>query len=184
MGIFNSFRIAPSTTTMAAGLAAASPIFSAMWSSDTKWARLRSLAIQMMSLGTGFAAGSGLFEVHRVTGYTLADTGGVAVSLASPIAKINPAWVPSDWTDMRISTTAALTPGTRDALPTWPFASVLFGVTTAVNTVHLATTKIWDVADAPMVIGPGKGLVILATVPATGTWKATITPCWEEMEPF
>jgi uncharacterized protein YaiE (UPF0345 family) len=293
MGILNSYRVSPSTGTMAAGLGAAAPIFSARWRTSSKFARLRSLDVMMLSLGTGFAAGSGLFELHKATGFSVPDTAGTGIIVAAagtitvnsagvetdsitigsltwtiddtpagdyqlatagsatllttallakilgaagyaaeawtvaqsaatvlniiakstgttgnsialtevgstftnsnttltggaatPAVGLHGGWVTTEFSDMRISSTATLTAGTRTALPTQPFASVLFGVTTATNTVHLPTTRIWSPEDATLVLRQDEGIVLLATVPATGTWRATVTPAWEEWEPF
>ena len=293
MGIFNSFRVSPSTGTMAAGLGAAAPIYSARWRSPSTFARLRSLDVMMLSLGTGFAAGSGLFQLHKATGFTIADTAGTDVivsasgtltaggggaendsvtignltwtlddtpvgdyqlatagsatllttallakilasagyatedwtvaqsaatilnftakstgtagnnialaevgntftksattllgGLATPDFGLHGGWAATAFSDMRISSTATLTAGTRTTLPTHPLASVLFGVSTATNTVHLPTTRVWGSDDAGLVLRHDEGIVLLATVPATGTWRATVTPAWEEMEPF
>jgi len=184
MGLFNGFRVAAKTGTMAAGLGAAAPIYSARWGSTTKYARVSGFSLSMMSLGTGFAAGSGLFELFKVTGFTVEDTDGAAVDLADKAGALQTRLATSAFSDMRIATTATLTAGTRDDVPDYPLASVEFGITTAVNTVHLPTTRIWLPDDDPLTLQQDEGLVLQATVPATGTWRAIVTPIWSEWEPY
>jgi hypothetical protein len=55
-------------------------------------------------------------------------------------------------------------------------------VSTATNTVHLATANLWLPApDAdPLSLGTAEGFVIQATVPATGTWRGIIAVDWRE----
>lgn len=181
MGMFDSFRSSKATGTMAAGLGAAAPVWSVRWAEAKNLLRLRSLALSMMSLGTGFAAGSALFQLYRATAYTITDTDGAAIVPT----KLRSGWADSKIIagDMRISTTATLTAGTR-VLDTDPVATLEFGITNAVNTLHLPTTQLWTPEDKPIILQESEGLVLEVTVPATGTWRALVTPQWEEWEPF
>src|SRR5712692_488052 len=79
VGALGSYAAAVSTGAMAAGLAAAAPIFAFRWTDATgKLALIRAVRLAMNSLGTAFTAGVGLFEMFAARGYTASDTGGTA----------------------------------------------------------------------------------------------------------
>jgi hypothetical protein len=183
MSLIGSYQIAVPTGTMAAGLAGASPIFSARWGSTTKWAQIRRIALSMISLGTGFTAGTGMFESVPARAFTASDTGGTPVTLTGDNAKLLTAYATSIFTDMRISSTATLSAGTR-TLDAQASSVVVFGVSTATNAIQLATTELRATHDVPRVLKQDEGFIIRATVPATGTWQAVVTIGWDEMDSY
>ncbi len=173
-GYFESgaYSIVGATGTMAAGLAGAAPIFSFLWQTATANAKafIDRVSISMMSLGTGFAAGSGLFEAVMARAFTAADSGGGVLTITTNNAKRASSMDTTLVTEARIATTATLTAGTR-TLDAQPFGAKHFGVTTAVNTVHLPTADLWvpDPTTYPLVLAANEGFIVRATVPATGT---------------
>jgi len=185
IGSLGSYNFQAITGTMAAGLSAGSPIFSFRWGNASNLCLLKRIRISMNSLGTGFTAGVGRFEAFFARSFSASDSGGTAVTLTTNQAKRRTSFGTSLVTDCRISSTATLTAGTR-TLDTLPFVGVTFGVGTGTNTVMLATVDLWvpgleGGADWPLVFAQNEGLVIQATVPATGTWNAQVGLFWDEV---
>jgi len=134
-----------------------------------------------MSLGTGFAAGQGYIDAVFARAFTAADTGGGVLTITGNNAKRLTGMDTTLLSEARISTTGALTPGTR-TLDAQPFGGVAFTVSTATNTVHLATTDLWkpDSRD-PLLLAANEGFILRATVPATGTWQSIVIVEWREV---
>ncbi len=85
-------------------------------------------------------------------------------------------------TSALISTTSTLTAGTR-TLDAQPFGAQHFGVTTAINTVHCPTANLWHPYPTtyPLILTASEGVVIRATVPATGVWQGIVSVDWREV---
>jgi hypothetical protein len=92
--------------------------------------------------------------------------------------------------DMRMSSTATLTAGTRtlDAAFT---SQILYQVTTTANQVMLpsANGDLWNSDTGggsvyPLVFAANEGFIINATVPATGTWNGVVVVEWCELASF
>jgi hypothetical protein len=186
--VLGSYSFQAMTGTMAAGLAANSPIFSFRWGNTaSKLCLLRRIRVALNSLGTGFTAGVGRLEAFFARGFTGSDTGGGAITLTSNQAKRRTSFATSVVTDARISTTATLSAGTR-TLDTLPFVSVQFAVPVTTNFVILPTVDLWlpfmGDGDWPLIFAQDEGLVIQATVPATGTWNGLVGIYWDELSAF
>ena len=184
VGALGSYAFLATTGTMAAGLAADSPIFSFRWGTDTGMlALIKEIRISMNSLGTGFTAGVGKFQAFIARSFSASDTGGTAVTLTGNQAKKRTSFGASLVTDARISSTATLTAGTRTK-DTLPFAGLHFAVPTTTNFVILPTAGLWlpnHGGEWPIVLGHDEGIVIQATVPATGTWNGLVHMVWDEI---
>lgn len=186
VGSLGSYSLLASTGTMAAGLAAAAPIFAFRWSDATRFATIRTVRIALTSLGTGFTAGVGFIDMVAARGFTVSDTGGTAVVLTGNNGKKRTSFGSSLVGDFRISSTATLTAGTR-TLDANALSGVRFGVNANTNAVQLATTAIWTPdysGDWPLVLAQNEGFVIRATVPATGTWTGDVAIEWDEVTSF
>ncbi len=185
---YGTYAVCLKTGTMAAGLAGAAPVLSFRWGApdgdDTgKACLLRRVSAAMNSLGTGFTAGVGQFDLILASSFTTADTGGTATPLKTVPSK-NGGW-PSCFADLRISSTATLSAGTR-TLDGFPVSSKLFPVTTATNFVHLATTDLFTATrpdEQPILFSANAGFIIRATVPATGTWNGIFCLEFDEALP-
>jgi hypothetical protein len=180
-----SYAFDVATGTMAAGLAGGSPIFSFRWGDNSgKLALLRRVAVSMMSLGTGFTAGVGRFDLMVARAFTASDTGGNAVTLTTNNAKKRTSFPTTLLTSARISSTGTLSAGTR-TLDTNALASIMFGIDTTINKVFQPTASIYEpkLGDNmwPLICSQDEGFVIQATVPATGTWQARVTCEWDEV---
>jgi len=178
------FQLCSKSGTMAAGLAAASPIYSFRWTSTTHLALLRRLRLQAWSLGTGFAAGLATFDLFVARGWSAADTGGTTDTLTTDNGNLRTSMPATLLSEIRHSSTATLTAGTRTK-DVQPLDSMTLTVGTGINTVlnNLDACKLFDRTgtEHPLVMVENEGFVIQATVPATGTWGWSIIPEWDEV---
>jgi len=183
VGALGSYSVDSVTGTMAAGLGAAAPVYAFRWTDSTRVALIRKVALAMSSLGTGFTAGVGLFEMMAARSFTAADTGGGTLTLTTNNAKRRTSFGTTLVQEIRQSTTATLTAGTR-VLDANPHAAIMFAVSTATNAVMLQTTGIWTPdwsGEWPLVLAQNEGFILRATVPATGTWQMRVGVEWSEI---
>jgi len=190
---YTAFATTLTSGTIAAGMAANSPIFSIRWTSLTKAFYLRQAKLTMVNDGTGFAAGSALFELFKATAFSPSDSGGTQPTLSGDAFKLNATQNTTGFAaasaDLRIASTGTLTAGTR-TLATSPFVAALGGVVTTAGAIILPTYTLFDMdnydAEQPLVLNPAttaanaEGLVLRATVPATGTWRFSLDLKWYE----
>jgi len=177
------FQVCSKSGIMAAGLAANSPIYSFRWSSVSFVAVIRRVRFQVWSLGTGFTAGLASFDMFVCRGWTVADTGGVTDTMTGDNGNLRSAMPFSLLSELRHSSTATLTAGTRTK-DIQPVDSMTFEVTTAINKpLSTAGVKLFERvgAEHPFVCTVNEGFTIQATVPATGTWSWWITTEWDEV---
>jgi hypothetical protein len=185
VGALGSYVVDTMTGTMAAGLAAAAPVYSFRWGS-TNTALIRSITLSMASLGTAFTAGVGIFDIIVARSFTVADTGGTSILPTGNSNKLRTSFATTLVSDLRQSSTATLTAGTR-TLDGAAFAAQMFAVTAVANTVMLPSTQIVlpDAAGKwPLVLAQNEGFVVRATVPATGTWQMRVAVAWDEVSSF
>ncbi len=278
-----AYSLIGKTGTVPAGLAAGTALFSARFAPSTPNAKaaIDRIRASLMSLGTGFAAGSGYLDAVVARSFTAADTGGGSFTLSGDNTKRMTAKPSTSMTEMRIHTldlavpvNATFTSGAGTlttatyyyrvsalnangetlasaetslaitgpagvnvnwgavtgatgykiygrttgaeqflaqvgAVTTWldggsltpagalptnltagtrtldsnAFGAVHFGVTTAVNTVHLPTSELWSPPGdtGPELLSANEGFIVRATVPATGVWQAIIGVDWREV---
>jgi hypothetical protein len=175
------------TTVMTAGLAASSPIVSFRWG-NSNLCLLRSIKFNLYTMTTAFAAGRLDIAAFFARSFTASDTGGATATITGSNAKKRTSFGTTLLTELRFSTTATLTAGTR-TLDTQPFARLsVNGLVTAANgNVIPMGTVLWqrDGADEyPIVLAQNEGIVIQATVPATGTWFYSCNMEWMEIASF
>lgn len=186
VGALGSYSLTVKSGIMAAGLAGAAPIVAFLWKPTTPTTALcimRKMKFSMYDLGTGFAAGDVLFEWYVARAFTVQDTGGGAATLTTNNAKLRTSYATTQ-AAIQVSATATLTAGTRtlDANPLRAWQSV--ATTTAFGTIPATETEIFRVqpGEQPLILaGSGEGVVIQATVPATGTWTFYATFDWDEV---
>lgn len=182
-GIGGCFHLCSKSGVMAVGLAANSPIYSFRWASTQFNVIIRRVRMQAWSLGTGFTAGLAFFDMFVCRGWTAADTGGTTETLTGDNGNLRSAMPSSVLPELRHSSTAALTAGTRTR-DAQPIESMTFEVTTATNKPFSpAGIKLFERvgAEHPLVCANNEGFTIQATVPATGTWSWWITAEWDEV---
>ncbi len=182
-GTGGCFQICSKSGIMAAGLAANSPIYSFRWANVQFSAIVRRVRMQAWSLGTGFTAGLASFDMFVCRSWTVADTGGTTDTLTVDNGNLRSAMPPTLLPELRHSSTATLTAGTRTK-DAQPVDTMTFEITTATNKPFSpAGIKLFErtVAEHPFVCANNEGFTIQATVPATGTWSWWITTEWDEV---
>jgi hypothetical protein len=184
IGSLGAYRGSFVTGTMAAGLAAASPIFSFRWTDATRVCVIRDIKFSMSAL-TGFTQGNGLVDVVIARSFTASDTGGASALPTGNNAKMKTSMGTTLVGDMRISTTATLVAGTR-TLDTTVLASYNFNVGTTANSVIVSPQMVFspDGNEWPLVLSQNEGFIVRLTVPATGTHNDYVQVRWEEMTSF
>jgi len=181
-GIGGCYRLTSKSASMAAGLAASSPIYSFRWTSSTLLGIIRRVRLSMWSLGTGFTAGIGTFDMFVARSWSAADTGGTTDTTTGNNGKLRTAMAVTVMPEIRHSSTATLTAGTR-TLDTQPIEELPVSISNALNTAFLVQQKIFEASqfDHPLVLAQNEGFVLQASVPATGVWGFAITPEWDEV---
>jgi len=193
VGTRGAYSLGVVSGVMAAGLGANSEIFQMRWSSATLLMLLRSIRISAAPGTTAFTAGPIEFNLTLARSWSVDGGGGTAVvfSTANTNKKRTdfPVSAFSD-TGVRHSATAALTAGTK-TLDTNRAASISSYVSSVATTAASSPfvppgTILWtrDTAEEyPILFEQNEGLVVRATVPATGTWQFSIHAEWAELDP-
>lgn len=199
VGVLGSYQLHTVSGTMAAGLAAASPIYACRWGDTTRTLLVRRVAIMARTLATAFAAGAVAFDMIVARAYTISDTGGASILPTGNSQKRRTSFGTTLMTDLRQSQTATLTAGTRTldtaamsmlrgfvpatqvqypflGDPVAPGASTLAYARPPVNIFAPDFGGEW-----PLVLVQNEGFILRATVPATGTWEFDVVLEWSEV---
>lgn len=181
-GTLGLYTVGVSTGNITATLAANAPLFALRWSSSTRFFILESLrvAVTVSAVITTSVATS--LELIAARSYSVADTGGTALTLTGDNNTFKSAFDTSLVADARIATTGTLTAGTR-TLDSQALASIPF-VTGAAIGVALEPTTLFDrLALFPLVLDTNEGFVIRngAAGPATGTFVVHVNLKWQEV---
>lgn len=146
------------TSGLLTGVAAGGPVFSLRNISSNV------LAIRRVSVGfittTAFTTAQGLgFNLFFARSFSASDTGGTAITLTGSQNKVRTSLATPTSLDCRISSTAALTAGTRtlDTVALGVAGGASTGVGTALPPVTLLQH---DVGDYPIVLAQNEGIVI------------------------
>lgn len=192
VGSLGSYALGTKSGIMAAGLGAAAPIFSLRFAptvNPNSLLVLKKLLITASTLGTAFTAGSALLETFVIRNYTVADTGGGSLTLGTAVTtgKLRTSQAISGVVDFRISATATLTAGTQ-TVDTNPIASTIIAIpaTTVSYAILPADTALFEAkpGEHPLVLAANEGIVVRATMPATGTWSFSIKALWDEVAAY
>lgn len=186
-GLLGAYSKSMSSGTIGAGASANSPVFSFRYGgSGGNVAVVRRVNITVAGTATAFAAGTGIFEMYAARSFTASDTGGTAGTLTGNNSKLRTSFPTTQLADFRISSTAALSAGTR-TLDSNPLASVNVAVGTSTSAQLLGQTVFYEpgqAGDYPLILAANEGFVIQATVPATGTWSIQVRVDWEEYSAY
>jgi len=184
-GSLGIYSLAAATGTMAAALAANSPIWSFRWGNATNLAVVKKVIISAGDTATAFTAGVVTFQLFVARSFTASDSAGTSILPSSNQNKLRTSMGTTLLTDARISSTATLTAGTR-TLDTNPIGSVSVSDTATAGTPLMQPYPLFlaQAGDYPVVLAQNEGLVIQATVPATGTWTASVQVQWEELASY
>lgn len=188
-GALGLYRIAMLSGTMAAGIAAASEIFQARWTNATNLALIWGLSFDGFGSATAFTAGFGNMSMTIARSWTADGSGGTAATLTGNNQKMRTSMGTSLMGTIRVSTTAALGAGTK-TLDAQPIAQIALSINAVANTQYLppATVAYGNLEaggnPTPVVLAQNEGIVVRATVPATGTWQFGVTMAWAEVTSY
>lgn len=180
-----AYRLAMASGSMAAGLAAASPVFS-FRNHSAKPVRILAVELNAAVGATGFTAGSSLFEIVVARAFTASDSGGTSAAFTQPKTGAlrtsqNTSIINSASGNIQIATTGTLTAGTR-TLDTQALGNIVAPAGTA-GTTMVADIPLyvdWSSYGIPLVLAQDEGFIIRATVPATGVWQFGVNTAWVE----
>lgn len=186
-GTLGIYRKSLTSGTMAAGLAAASTVYSWRWGDATRLGVVQRVSLDgLAGSATAFTAGFATSRLFAARSFTASDTGGTAGTLTGNNSKLRTSMGTTLLTDVRISSTAALGVGTR-TLDTDPMAQFTFtiGVVVSVNYVAQIALLDGDVGPVmPYVNAQNEGFILQVTVPATGTWQFGVSTLWAEVTSY
>lgn len=192
-GALGAYSYGGLTGIIAAALGANAELFQFRWTDATRLCVIRKIRISASVSTTFFAAGVPMqIDLSRVTGWTVAGSGGTRVSIAGfnkRRTSMGSSLVASS--DIGISTTAGLTAGTKTIdsfslstiVASCPITASLDGSIIAPGTV-LWQAEVGD-GDHPLVLAQNEGFVVRSiAVPITGTWQAAISVDWAEVTAY
>jgi hypothetical protein len=170
--------------TIAAGLAANSPVFSLRYTGSGV-AVIRRVSVSVAEL-TGSAGGLASLQMFSARAFTASDSAGTAGTLTGNNGKLRTSLATTGVGSIQIATTGTLTAGTR-TLDTDPMAGLVASLTTTANTGLLNQSVLYEpskAGDYPLELANNEGFVIQMTVPATGTEVLQVRVDWEEYSAF
>lgn len=182
-----SYRKTMKTGTIAAGLTAASRVFSFRFAPtpNTMVAVVRNVQVSIGDLAA-FTAGFITLDMFVSRSFTVQDaTGGVAGTISGNNGKMKTAHASSAGAGYYISTTAAIS-GNTDVLDTDAMSSINLSAPATAGLDLLPPFDLFKpgTTEWPLVLANNEGLVIKATVPATGTWDLAVTIAHDEFVSF
>lgn len=179
-GSLGSYGLALNSGIMAAGLAANAEIFQFRWTHATNLCVVHKVTFGAIIGGTAFTAGAADFRLSIARSWSADGSGGTAATLTGNNGKKRASYGTTLLNAARIASTGALTAGTK-TLDAQGIANLGAGVgATAGLTIVEPGSYFVDPNEPPVILAQNEGLVILATVPATGTWSFGVGVQWTE----
>lgn len=194
VGALGHYRVAVQTGAIAAGMSSDGALFSARWTSSSALAVITSIRVTGMRATTAFAAGAIDIKATKATGFSASDSGGTALTLTGDQAQMRTSFGASLFGDMRVATTAALTAGTR-TLDTQDLGQItthssggVGSATPIIGSIYLPRTELFEAdvhrGESPLVLTTNEGVIVRATVPATGVWNLGVEMVWAEVTAY
>lgn len=187
-GSLGEYQVSHLSGTMAAGLAANAEIFQLRWTDATRLCVIKKIIVNgLAGSATAFTAGFANLQCLVARSWSADGSGGTAATLTGNNGKLRTSMGTTLMGAIRGSSTAALTAGTK-TLDSQPIGLLAFSIGTAVSAIYLNRSPIFgDVAEGssnPLILAQNEGIVIRATVPATGTWQFGVTVEWAELSSY
>jgi hypothetical protein len=187
-GALGTYQKSLLSGTIAAGLAAGANVYSWRGGDATRLGVVQKVVCDgLAGSATAFTAGFAVVKMFAARSFTASDSSGTAGTLTGNNNKLRTSMGTSLVTDIRISSTAALTAGTR-TLDTDSLGQLAFSIGTAASVIYVVPgTPIFgdDIGPThPFVCAQNEGFVLQATVPATGTWQVGFTTKWAEVTAY
>lgn len=193
-GSLGHYQLAVQTGAIGAGMAANGEIFQFRWTDSTRLCIINKISINGMFASTAFTAGGITLATAICRNWSADGTGGTALTLTGDNNQLRSSMGASLLGTARIATTAALGAGTKtiDAqnigMITTHSSGGTGSATPIIGSIHLPVMGLFecDIADGehPIVLAANEGIIIRATVPATGVWTAGISIKWAELTAF
>lgn len=197
-GVLGAYQMGLQTGAIAAAMAANGELFQFRWTHATNLAVIQKIIITGMRATTAFAVGVIDIKATIARGWTVDGTGGTATTMTGNNQKLRTSMgtslIGSGSGTIRIATTAALGAGTK-TLDTQDINTITThssggagSATPIIGSIYLPVTNIFDldIADGehPIVLATNEGVVVRATVPATGVWNLGLTVKWTELTAY
>lgn len=185
-GALGYFSLAQASGLIGAGAGAGSPVWSFRWGDATRFALIKRLTFSVGNDATAFAAGSAIFKLFIARSFSVADTGGTSMLPVSNENKLRTSGMATTLlSDCRIASTSVLTAGTRTK-DSNPIGVIVCGVPNSAGNNIVPPQDLFYAApgDYPIVLAASEGIVVEATVPATGTWKIGVRVSWSEVTSY
>jgi hypothetical protein len=189
------YRLGMSSGTMAAALAANSEIFQFRYvTAASRLALVHKVSISAGANVAATAAGLINFRMTAARAWTAAGSGGTRATLTGDNVNLRTSMTTSEVNDIGISSTAALTAGTK-TLDTSDLSSIARGIGTGAITVSVPLEIVDSVSlfdsdgegQHPLVLANQEGFVIRTganAFPATLTWGFSVNVLWAEVPAF
>jgi hypothetical protein len=180
-----SYRLSTQTGVMAAGLGAASEIFQFRWTDASRLCVINKVNFEGAGSIIAFAAGVAQFRLAIARSWTVDGSGGTAATTTANNQKLRTSFGTTLLGAARIASTAALTAGTK-TIDAQDVGSTLGSFPATAGAMIAADTLFQPVpgVEHPIILAQNEGLVVRATVPATGTWTTGITVVWTEVASY
>ena len=194
-GTLGHYQFSGQTGAIGAGAGANSELLQMRWVDATRLCIIKKVLITGMRATTAFAAGAIDLKLNRATGWSGDGTGGTAVTVTGQELRLRTSMGLTLFsTGFRIATTAALGAGTKTVTSqevgtiTTHSSAGPGAATPIIGSIYLPTYDLFehDASDGehPIVLVQNEGIVIRATVPATGVWNLGMTVKWAEVTAF
>lgn len=194
VGSLGQYQISVVSGAIAAGMASNGELLHVRWTDATRLCIPLKLECTGMRATTAFAAGAIDIESIIARSWSADGTGGTAATLTGNNQKLRTSFGSSLMGTVRFPTTAALGAGTKtfdsqaiDRITTHSSGGV-GSATPIIGSIFLTKTELFeqDIADGehPLVFAQNEGIVVRATVPATGVWNIGFTFKWAEVTAF
>ena len=186
-GALGSYRMSGLSGTMAAGLAANSEVFQFRWTDATRLCVITSVLWDGLSgSATAFAAGFAKVDMLVARSWSADGSGGTTLTPTGNNQKMRSSMGTTLVGSARVSSTAALTAGTKtlDSLAMGQYSAA---IGTATSTQWMPQFDLFHVdpgGETPLILAANEGFVVRATVPATGTWQFGVTVTWTEVTAY
>lgn len=183
LGVYQATHV---SGVMAAGLAASAEIFQLRWTHASNLCLIRQVQISAASDTVAFTAGRGNFNLAVARSWTADGSGGTAMTLTGNNQKLRTSMGTTLMGAIRGASTAALTAGTK-TLDTQALSSVQVVCPAAAATLMLGQIDMINPeseSEYPIVLAQNEGIVIRATVAATGTWGFSVNIKWMELASY
>jgi hypothetical protein len=190
-GSLGQYRILVfSVNQMNAGIAAGADIFQALWTVTPQIALIWGVHLDGTWVSTAFTPGLANFTLTIARSWTVAGGGASPAILTGNNQKLRTSMGSSLMGAILGANQTALTPGTR-TLDNQPIGQIAFSVSSANNYSPVGPMSLYGASsleaggnNAPIVLAQNEGLVVRATVPATGVWGYGITLSWSEVSAY